>query len=50
VKYALRGWGIAGRLIESQLLGVRPMDTATIAGEAVLVALVVSPMESLRSE
>jgi ABC-type antimicrobial peptide transport system permease subunit len=32
-------WGL-GRLIESQLFGVRAMDAGTIAGCAALVALV----------
>jgi predicted permease len=56
-------WGL-GRLIESQLFGVRAMDSVTIAACVVLVALValaasalparrassVSPMEALRYE
>lgn len=55
---------LLGRLIESQLFGVRPMDGATIAGAAALLALVslgasavpagraasVDPLETLRSE
>ncbi len=68
---ALVGVGIAlpvswalGRLIETQLFGVRPMDAATIAGAAAVLAVVciaasaaparkagsVSPLEALRNE
>jgi predicted permease len=53
-----------GRLVESQLFGVRPMDAATIAGAAAVLALVclaasagpahkagsVSPLDTLRSD
>ncbi|HEY3935789.1 MAG TPA: ABC transporter permease [Bryobacteraceae bacterium] len=56
-------WAL-GRLIESQLFGVHPMDTMTITGAALVLALVclaasavparraesVSPLEALRSE
>jgi ABC-type antimicrobial peptide transport system permease subunit len=56
-------WAL-GRLIESQLFGVRPMDAMTIAGAAIVLALVclvasvvparragsVSPIDALRSE
>jgi predicted permease len=55
---------VLGRLIESQLFGVRPMDVATIAGATLILALVclaasanparkassVNPVETLRSE
>jgi len=54
----------AGRLVESELFGVKPLDGMTIAGAALLVAIVslaaiampirravsISPIEALRSE
>ena len=56
-------WAL-GRFIESQLFGVRPMDAATIAGAAAVLAVVcllasavparkagaVNPLEALRTE
>jgi ABC-type antimicrobial peptide transport system permease subunit len=56
-------WAL-GRLVESQLFGVRPLDASTLAGAGAILALVclvasavparragsVNPLEALRSE